>query len=103
MDDHSYKVAEIMEHLQQLQPESMAASAAHSTGHSHHLHRRLNDMERNLHLVKGKINFLILDPGLDSCLLLQLEEQVSSIKLELSDVIRDILSSDREEEDLLKQ
>ena len=38
MDDHKDKVAEITEHLQQLRPESKAASSAvHSMGHYHHL------------------------------------------------------------------
>ena len=104
MDDHEDKVAEIIECLQQLRPEAKAAlSAAHSTNASHHLRRRINDVERNLRLVKGKIAPLTPGHGLDSCLLLQLEEQLSSIKLDLSDVTRDILSSEKEEEDLLGQ
>ena len=59
-------------------------------------------METNLHFVKAKIDFLIPSPDVHSCLLLQLEEQVSSIKLDVSDVIQDILSSEKEEEDLLE-
>ena len=59
-------------------------------------------MERNLHFGKGKIDPLVPSPDLNSGLLQQLEEQVASIKLDLSDVIRDILSSEKEEEDLLQ-
>ena len=102
MGNHEDKVAEITECLQQLWPESKAASsAAHSMGHSHYLRRQLNNMERNLHLVKGKIDPLISGPGLDTSFLLQLEEQVGSIKINLLDVTRVILFSEREEEDLL--
>ena len=101
MDDHKDKVAEIIEGLQELRPKAKAAlSVAHSTGHLHHLCTRLNNMEWNLCLVRGKMNTLIPGPDLDSCLLLQ--EQVSSIQLDLSDIIRDILSSEKEEEDLLQ-
>ena len=57
MDNHKDKVAEIIERLQELQPEAKAAlSVTHSTEPLHHLCRRLNDMERNLRLVKGKID-----------------------------------------------
>ena len=84
MDDHEDKVAEIVEHLQKLWPEPKAAiSVAHSMGHLHYLFRRINDVERNLHLVKGKTDPLTLCPNLDSCLVLQLEEEVGSIKLDL--------------------
>ena len=104
MNDYEEKVAEIIECLQELRPEAKAAlSVAHSTEPLHHLRKRVNDVERNLRLVKGKINLSTPAPGLKSCLLLQLEEQVGSIKLDLSDVTRDILSSEKEEEDLLEQ
>ena len=70
---HEDKVTEIAE--QNLRPESKAASsAAHSMGHVHHLHRRLNNMECNLHPVKEEVESLTLTPGLDSYLLLQWEE-----------------------------
>ena len=46
---------------------------------------------------------MTLSFGLDSYLLLQLEEQVGSIKIDLSDVTRDIVSSEKEDEDLLDQ
>ena len=78
-----------------------ASSAAHSTGHSHHLHRRFNDVESNLHLVKEEVTPLTPSPSLDSCLLLQLEEQVGSIRTDLSDITGDILSSKNEDDDLV--
>ena len=57
MDDHKDKVAEIIQHMQELQPETKAElSVAHSTGHSHHLHRELNDVESNLRLVKEEVD-----------------------------------------------
>ena len=77
------------------------SSAFH--GHSHHLRRRLNEVEKKLRLVKGKIDPLTPGPSLHSWLLLQLEEQVDSIKIDLSDITRDIPSSEREEEDLLQR
>ena len=56
MDDHEDKVAVITECQQQLWPKSkVATSAAHSTGQSHHLHSQLNNVERNLCLVWGKL------------------------------------------------
>ena len=68
MDDHEDKVAEIMQRLQELLPEAKAAlSVAHSTDPSYQLHRRLNDMERKLRLVEGKIDPLIPGFGLGSC------------------------------------
>ena len=80
LDNQTVKVAEITECLHQLWPESKAeSSAAHSTGHLHHLRRQLNDVERNVHLVKGKIDPLIPSPNLDSCLLLQIEKQVTKV------------------------
>ena len=92
MDDHEHNVAQIIEWLQQVRPEAKAAlSAALSMGHLHYLCRWLNDVERNLLLVKGKIDPLITGSSLDTCLLLQLEEQVGCIKLDLSDVTQDIL------------
>ena len=78
MDNHEDKVAYITEQLEKLQPESKApSSAAHSMGHSDHLHRRLNEMERNLCLAKGKNDPLTSSPGVESCALLQLQEQWS--------------------------
>ena len=73
MDNHEDKVAEIIERLQQLRPEAKAAfSIAHFMDLSHHLRRRLNNVERSLRLVKGKFNPLTPSSDLDSCLLLQL-------------------------------
>ena len=61
-------------------------------------------MERNLCLVKEKNEFLTPISGLESCLLqLQLENQASSIKIDLSDVTQETLSSEKEKEDLLDQ
>ena len=40
-------------------------------------------MESNLHLVKEEVDPFTPGPGLDSCLLVQLEEQVGSIKKDL--------------------
>ena len=60
-------------------------------------------MESNLRLVKGKIEHLVPGPDLDRCLLLQLVDQVGSIKSDLSNIIRDILSPEKEEEDLLEK
>ena len=89
MDDHKDKVAENIERLQQLWPEAkVALSVAHSTDPSHYLCRRLIDVESNLHLFK-EVDALKSNPRLDSCLLLQLEEQVGSIRTDLSDVIHD--------------
>ena len=74
MDDHEDKVAEITKHLQQLQPEIKAAlSAAHPMGHSHHLCKRLNHIEKCVRSVKDEIEGLTPRPNLDSCLLQQLE------------------------------
>ena len=96
------KLAEIIEHLQELQPVAKAAvSVAHSTDLLHHLRRQLNDVQSNVHLVKEELDALKPGPCLDSCLLLQLEEQVGSIRIDLSDVIRDLLSSQSEDEDQL--
>ena len=58
----------------------------HSTGRWHHLPRQLNDVERSLVLLKEKIDPLIPSPSLDSCLVLQLDEQVGSRKIDLSEV-----------------
>ena len=58
-------------------------------------------MESNLHLVKEEVESLTPGSSLDSCLLLQLEEQVGSIRTDLSDIIHDVLSSQNEDEDLL--
>ena len=99
MDDHEHKIAEITEHLQQLCPESKVTSSAEHSGHSHNLRRWLNDVERNLCLVQGKIDPLISSPHLDSCLILQLEEQVSSIKLDHSDIPRGFVSSKKKVQD----
>ena len=60
-------------------------------------------MKRNLCLVKAKISPLTPGPSLDCFLILQLEEQGGSIKIDLSEIIRDILFSEKEEEDLLDQ
>ena len=104
MDEQEDKVAEIIERLQKLCPEARAAlSAVHSTDPSYHLCRWLNDMESNLCLAQEEVDALKPGPGLDSCLLLQLEEQVSSIRTDLLDVIRDLLSSQSQEQDLLDE
>ena len=45
MDDYEDKVTEITDCLQQLRPDSKAASSAvHSTGHTYHLRKWLNDV-----------------------------------------------------------
>ena len=102
MDNHEDKVAEIIERLQVLRPKAKTAlSVAHSTDPSHHLCRRINDVESNLCLVKEEVDPLRPGPSLDRCLLLQLEEQVGNIRTDLSNVIRDILSCQSGDEDLL--
>ena len=73
----------------------------HSTDLLHHWHRRLNDVESNLLLAQEEVDALNPGPRLDSCLLLQLVEQVGSIRKDLSNVIRDIFSSQSEYEVLL--
>ena len=70
MDDHKDKVAEIIERLQLLCPESKAApSVAHPTSHSHHLRKRLNHVERIVSSVKDEIKGLTPRPDLHNCLL----------------------------------
>ena len=46
---------------------------------------------------------LTLRPDLDNCLIKQLQEQVSSLRAKLSDVVRDILSLEQEDQSLLEQ
>ena len=58
-------------------------------------------MESNVRLVKEGVERLTPGPVLNSCLLLQLEKQVDSIKIGLLDVTQDILSSENENEHLL--
>ena len=102
MDNHEDKFAEIIERLQQLQPELKAApSVAHPTSHSHHLRKRLNLIEMILCSVKDKIKGLTCRPNVDSCLLRQLIEQVGILTQDLSDLTQDIWSSKQEVEDLL--
>ena len=87
VDNHEHKFAEIIERMQGLWPEAKAAIfVVLSTGHSHQLRRSINNMEMNLRLVKGKVDPLTPGLSLDSYLLLQLAEQIGSIKLHLSDV-----------------
>ena len=83
MEEHEDKVAEIIEHLQELPPEAKAALlVAHSTDPLYHLHRQLNDMESDLRLIQEEVDTLKPGPGLDSCLLMHLEEQVGSMRKE---------------------
>ena len=105
MGDHEDKIAELVERIQELEAESplTARLSTPDAKMSHHLRRRLNDMERNLCLAKEEIEPLTSGSGVDSYLLLQLEEQVGSLKIYLLEVTRDILSSDKEEEDLSDQ
>ena len=107
MNNQKDKIAELVEHLQVLGPESpfTATLSTPEVKPSNHLCRRLNNVERNVHSVKEEINSLTPGPGLDRCLLQQLEEQVGSIMIDLSDVhvhvTQDILSSEKGEENLL--
>ena len=81
MDNHEDKVAEIIERLQELRAEAKAAlSVAHSTDPSHHLRRWLNDVKSNLHLVKEEVDALKPGPGLDSCLILQLQRGLTGTR-----------------------
>ena len=60
-------------------------------------------MKSNLLLVKKEVEAMKPDPGLETCLLLQIEEQVGRRSTDLWNVIRDLLSSQREDEDLLDE
>ena len=101
MDNQEDKVGVITECLYQFQPVSKAASlVAQSMSHSNHLQKRPNHLERITCSVKDEIKGLTLRPDLDSCLLLQLEEQVSSIKLDVAEVTQDNVSPEKKEEDL---
>ena len=104
-DNQEDKIAELIECIQKFRTESPLTVCLSTLDAklSHHLCRRLNDVQRSLHLVKKEIEPLTPSPSLDSCLLLQLEEQVGRIETDLLDVTRDILSSEKEEEDLLDQ
>ena len=59
--------------------------------------------KKNQCLVKEEIDPLTPGPSLDSYLWLKLEKQICSIKTNLSGVTRDILPSEKEQEDLLDQ
>ena len=54
MDDQEDKIAELVKCIQEIGVESPLTVCLSTSGAkpSHHLHRRLNDMERNLCLVK---------------------------------------------------
>ena len=72
MDDYEDKYAEVIERVLGFWPEVKAAIfVVLSTSHSYQLCRQINNMDRNLRLVKGKIDPLTPGPGLDSYLLLQ--------------------------------
>ena len=77
--------------------------SAPATDPSMRLCRQLQMLEEELRGVQGIVGPLALGPGLDHCLLRHQEEQISSLKRELSDVSQNILSLQRGEEDLLDQ
>ena len=69
MNNHKDKVPKIVVRLQQLRPESKAASlAVHSTEQCIHLGKRLCCVENSLMTVNEAVEPLATRPGLNNCL-----------------------------------
>ena len=102
MDNREDKIAVLVKCIQELGVESPLTTCLSTpeAKASHDLRTWVNNVESNLHLAKEEVEPLTPSPGLDRCLLLQLKEQVGSIRTDLLGIIQDILSSENEDEDL---
>ena len=108
LDDHEDKRANMMDRLIRLShtkpsPTVLAPPVVLETSAepSWLLHRRLNHMESTLRSINLTVESLTPGPDPDICLVWQLEEQVSRINAEHSDLTRHVLSLEYQDRDLL--
>ena len=79
---------------------SSSASAANRT---QRIIKRIRYLESEIRSISDGVRRLSPDPELDICLLCQLEESIASHGLELSEVTRDVLTLEDDEEGLMEQ
>ena len=99
MDNHDDRVTVLFNHLERLAtPEEREEKV--KLDPQQHLHRRLQHVERNLQKVADAVSSAADQPEVDHCLLEQLDEQVSGLKLEGVNVSCNIVSLDRDVSEL---
>ena len=104
-NDYDDKVTSFMIRLQQVELSARASTSAKiaSEDSSWCLGKRLHYIKTELWSISTSIESLPLGPGLDICLLHQLEEQTVALRSDLSEVTRDILSLEGENRDLMEE
>ena len=104
LDEHKDKVFSYTNRLcLLLEGSKPAAVPTLATDPSQHLHRRLQQVERELEKIKEDVACLEAKIGVDQCLVRQLEKHSDGLMSELADVSHGILLLDRSSEELLEQ
>ena len=104
LDEYSDKVTDYMDHLRRLLPIPEKAYHKASDKYSAEgLFKRLRYIIRELTSLNDSVDSVASGPGIDACLLRQLQRRVNSMDTALVDVAHKILSLDEGEEELMKE
>lgn len=99
LDEHDDKVANLTVRLQQLTSEAATVSRPSGTSSpSRLLAKRLTHLETGLQTVIRSVDSAASSAEVDACLLLQCEEQLSSLRSQLASVSHDIITYEGNDE-----
>ena len=104
LDNHTNRVTEFSDRLLQLLPEpEMVSKKSPTTTVSKGLLKWLRYVIYELTSPNDSVDLMIPGPGMDTCLLRQLQKQVNNMDSEIANITQKILLLDSEEEVLMEE
>ena len=105
LDENDDKIAALIVRLQQMVSSSSSTtpSLGGESNPARRLSKQLNHLDKELQAVRCAVESISPDVEIDSCLLLQYEEQLSSLKTALTSMSHDSLSLDDEDDALAER
>ena len=91
LDEHEEKISNILDRLYVLLNPTKPTTGVFDDPH-HHIDKRLSHVDNGLARISDELRVVKPGPDMDRCLLEQLKEQLSGLKLELFDVSQSILA-----------